>query len=391
MNTISLLPKHSKRFRSGYPWVYTNEIEQSHSTKSIEPGELVQLTLEGKMLATGFYNRHSLIAFRCLSRNPAEPINTDFFISRLQKALELRGWFYQTPYYRLVHAEGDLLPGLIIDRFDKVFVIQINTQGMEKCKTFIIEALTKLFQPETLYFKNDSAAREMEGLPRTDPEIIGKSIDTLWVKENGIDFTVDLSSSQKTGWFFDHQLNRKEIAALSKDKHVLDYYCYSGGFSLAAALNGAKHVTAVDRSEAAIHNAKQSASKHQLDSRISFVCSEAFQDMDRRIANQEKYDIIILDPPAFVKVKKDLPAGLKGYEKLIYKGLQLVADKGIMLIASCSYHVKEGDLQEALGKALAKAGKEGRILKKLHAGPDHPIHPMLEESEYLKGFLVSMG
>lgn len=388
--TITIAPSSHKRFVSGYPWLYNNEILPNNQTKSMVPGQLVQVLLHGNPLATGYFNKHSLISFRVLSRNPEEPIDTQFFKNRLQEALHLRERFFNKPFYRLIHAEGDLLPGLIIDRFDSVFVLQINTQGMEKLKDFIISALQELFNPTTLYIKRESAIRKMEGLSIEPPEIIGNPIQTLTVEENDVTFKIDISEGQKTGWFYDHRENRKIIANLAKDNTILDYYCYSGGFSLQAATKGAKKVIGVDRSSYALQNAKESATLNQVDSKCEFIESDVFEDMDKRLNNLERFDIVVLDPPAFVKTKKDLPTGLKGYEKLITKGLQLTEKDGLLLIASCSYHVKELDLKNLLSRALYKTNRVGKIVQRLSAGCDHPVHPALEESEYLKGLLVSV-
>ncbi len=385
--TLEILPAYHKRFLSGYPWLYANEIKQSQTTKNLELGELVNVSHQGKYIATGYFNRHSLIAFRRLSTESTD-INVNFFKQALTRSLALREQFYHTPYYRLVHAEADGLPGLIIDRFDSVFAIQINTQGMEKLKNLLIEALQTLFSPTTLYFKNDSAVRTLEGLSLTDPEIIGKPLSTLTVIENNITFEIDMTSSQKTGWFFDHRENRNLVAKLAQDKMVIDYFCYSGGFSLQAAKQGAKHVIGIDRSESALSNARRSAQFNHLSDVCEFHCQDTFKDMDDRLRRNERFDIVILDPPAFVKNKKALHPGLKGYEKLLIKALPLVAPQGFLLIASCSYHVKEADLKTCLIRALQKTKREGRVVQTLSAGFDHPMHPMLEESSYLKGFLV---
>lgn len=396
--SIALLPKLSKRFLQGYPWVYANEIVQSNESKLLQPGQCVQLTLSGKVIATGYYNRHSLIAFRVLSRDPSEIIDKHYFINRLSKATATRAFFYDTehsPYFRLIHAEGDHLPGTIIDRFNELFVVQLNTQGSEQFRELLLEALDELFKPKTIFIKRDSSIRNLEGLQCEEPEQLGQPIKYLDLIENDLKFSIDFSTGQKTGWFYDHRENRRCIADLIKHsggriQKVIDYYCYSGGFALNAAKADTKKVKviAVDRSQTALNNAKQSAKQNGLEENIEFVQAEVFQDMDERIIAKQSFDIVILDPPAFVKSKKDLAQGLKGYEKLITKGIQLTSKSGFLLIASCSFHVKLLDLQQCLMQALYKTNREARILKKLSAGPDHPIHPMLEESEYLKGFLI---
>jgi 23S rRNA (cytosine1962-C5)-methyltransferase len=261
---------------------------------------------------------------------------------------------------------------------------------MDKLKPYIIEALKELFNPQTIYFKNDSAHRELENLPIGEAEIIGKFIYDLNIIENDLSYFVTLLMGQKTGWFYDHRENRSLIAKLAKDKTVIDYFCYSGGFSIQAAKHGAKKVIGVDRSESAIKNAMRTARLNKLDAQCHFIVDECFDDMDKRISEQQSFDIVILDPPAFVKSKKDLGVGLKGYEKLLQKGIQLTNKGGMLLIASCSYHVKEADLKNCLSTALNKQKRQGKIQKRLGAGYDHPLHPLLEESEYLKGFLVTL-
>ncbi len=388
---IQILPGYHKRFLNGFPWLYNNEIIQSNQTKSFEPGQLVQVLHKNNPVATGYFNKHSLITFRALSWNSAEPIDTEFFSRRLQNALSIRETFYPTPFYRLIHAEADLLPGLIIDRFDSVFVVQINTQGMEKLQTCLLEALKNVFNPTTIYIKKDAPVRQTEGLNILEPEVIGKAIHTLSIIENDTLFEVDISAGQKTGWFYDHRENRKALSLLSKNKTVIDYFCYSGGFSIQAAKQGAKQVIGVDRSESALQNARQSAILNGVSPTCEFICEEVFHDMENRINDKQVFDRVLLDPPAFVKSKKDLIVGLKGYEKLINKGIQLVANQGLLMIASCSYHVKSSDLKSCLAEALHKTQRTGRIVQSLSAGFDHPLHPSLEGSEYLKGFLVMVS
>lgn len=386
--SIEILSPHQKRFLAGYPWVYANELKQTQAYKHLKPGTLVTLHAGNQAAALGYINRHSLIAFRALTRNPQETINAAFFEKRLKEAQNLRQQFYPQPFYRLIHAESDHLPGLIIDRFDDVFVLQINTYGMELLIDPLVSAIQTLFTPKTILLSFDSAIRKSEDLEIKDSVFIGEKIKRISVIENAIPYSVDLESSQKTGWFYDHRENRQLISKLSQHKSIIDYFCYSGGFSIAAALAGATHVTAIDRSATALENAKASAINNQVSEKCTFVCKDVFDDMDERITRCETFDIVILDPPAFVKSKKDLNTGLKGYEKLITKGVQLTTNKGLLLIASCSYHVKADDLKTCLVKGLHKAKKQGKILKRLEAGFDHPILPILEESSYLKGFLV---
>lgn len=385
---INIAKGHHHRFLRGNPWLFNNEIIANNENKSLLPGELVEVMHDGKPVAIGYFNRHSLISLRALTWDTKQTINANFFYSRLQNALTLREKFYTQPYYRLIHAEADYLPGLIIDRFDAIFVVQINTQGMERLIDYIVKALQALFDPKTIYIKRDSTIRTAEGLDIVDPEVIGAEISSLTIIENNTNFTIDISTGQKTSWFYDHRNNRKLIAELAHSKTVIDYFCYSGGFAIQAAMHGAKAVTGVDRSAPAIANATASAKLNNVDKICSFTTASVFEDLDKRHEDSLSYDIVVLDPPAFVKVKKDLKTGIKGYEKLLTKGLKLVNKQGLLLIASCSYHIKETDLKTCLAQALSNVNRTGSIIQRLTAGYDHPVHPHIEESEYLKGFLV---
>ncbi|MDB6096325.1 MAG: putative AdoMet-dependent methyltransferase, family [Francisellaceae bacterium] len=385
---IELHPKFSKRFIQGHPWVYSNELI-INSAEPIIPGEIVELNYQGKYLATGFLNTHSLISFRALSREKHRLIDIHFLKDAFLKAEALRTHFYNQPFYRLIHAEGDFLPGLIIDRYQDIFVIQLNTAGMELLKPIIILALKNAFKVTTLIFKNDSPIRKQEGLAIFPIEIQGEAIKYLDIIENHAQFSVDIVDTQKTGWFYDHRNNRELIANLASNTTLIDYFCYSGGFSIQAACKGARKVIGVDSSKTAIENAKRSAIQNNL-TNTEFMVSDVFKDLDRRLALQEQFDIVVLDPPAFVKVKKDLAQGLKGYEKLLTKGISLVKGGGLLMIASCSYHIKLTDLKYCLNKALYKTRRTAQILQSLSSGFDHPIHPALEESEYLKGLLIQI-
>jgi len=382
---------HEKRFTQGFPWVYSNEIAVNPSLKEFIPGQLVEIQARNLPVAIGFYNRHSLIAVRALTRIPTETIDAAFLVKRITEALLRRQIFYKEPFYRLIHAEADGLPGLIIDRFNDVLILQINTAGMEQLLTFILSALQQTLAPTTIYIQRDSKNRITEGLSLQEPEVLGQAIDTLKVIENGVTYFIDLANGQKTGWFYDHRANRELIASLAANKTVIDYFCYSGGFALQAAHQGAKKVVGVDRAESVIRNGQNSALQNGLQDKCTFVTADVFQDLEERRTKGQRFDIVVLDPPAFVKAKKDLAVGLKGYEKLMRAAIPLVAEHGLFLIASCSYHVKEADLQQVLQRALSKTGRTASIVKRLGAGFDHPLHPHLEESEYLKGFLLSFS
>jgi 23S rRNA (cytosine1962-C5)-methyltransferase len=378
-----------QRIPAGYPWIYSNQIDTAQTPlKSVAAGEIVDLYFQDNWLARGYANPHSLIAFRILTWEPEEEIDQRFFEKRFKKALALRESFYTEPYYRLIHAEGDFIPGLIIDRYNDVFVVQLNTAGVDKLSDLISAALQTLFTPKTIIIKRDSPSRLQEGLTQEAEQIIGEPISECIIKENNAQFAVSFSEGQKTGWFFDQRHNRLQVAELCQGKSVIDYYCYAGGFGVLAATMGATSVIEVDRSATALAQAKKAAQLNHVEQKCEFVCTEAFSDIEQRIERREQYDVVIADPPAFIKSRKDKPQGLKGYQKLMQGVLQLVKPEGYLFIASCSYHISVEEFKECLQKAFAKNGMTGQILAVKQAGMDHPVQIQLAETDYLKGLLV---
>jgi len=389
--SVYLNKNEERKILSGLPWLYSNQVEMRGDTKTLPPGALVIFREKnGGSVALGYFNRHQLIAGRILTLNTAETLNAAFFAQRIKSALTCREWFFDEPYYRLVHAESDFLPGLIIDRFNDVVVVQPNTHGAETILPLVVEALQTTLTPKSIVIFRHQRSRKLENLDVREPEIIGEAITHLDVLENGVAFKIELQGAQKTGWFYDHRDNRKLMAALSKGKTVIDYFCYAGSFALQCAKAGATKAIGIDQSETAIAAAKASAKLNQVEKTTEFTVANVFEDIEKRIALQQRFDMVLLDPPAFVKSKKDLAAGLKGYQKLIARALLLVQPGGMLMIASCSYHVSETDLQTALQKALVASSRMGRIVKRLSFSACHPKHPALQEGEYLKGLLVEV-
>ncbi|MEI8296030.1 MAG: class I SAM-dependent rRNA methyltransferase [Alphaproteobacteria bacterium] len=387
-NLPSITVTRPQRLLHGYPWVFSNEITMDMAAKSLPPGSMVKLidSKRQQILGIGTFNPHSLIAIRILTRAPELP--EDWLLTRLARALALRERFLKEPYYRLVYAEADQLPGLIIDRFGDVLVCQLNTAGMDVLQQPLLTALEKLLQPRVVVFRNDSPVRQLEHLESATFVAKGELDGPIQGIENGVPFLADVREGQKTGWFYDQRDNRALISSLCSGKSVLDCYAYTGGFALQAAAAGARHVTVLDRSASAIALAQAAAQKSGLADRCTFIEEEAFKSLGSLPSHS--FDIVILDPPAFVKSKKDLQSGLKGYAKLIRLAAPLVEKEGLLMITSCSHHVEAELLQEAVAQGLMLAGRVGRILKSLSAGIDHPLHPFLPESAYLKGFLVGL-
>jgi 23S rRNA (cytosine1962-C5)-methyltransferase len=383
--TITLQPGRHKRAEAGHPWVYSNEIAMDAAAKALPPGTLVTLRKAGgEALGVATFNAHTLVAARILDRDAKRRIDREFFAARLESALALRRRLYAEPHYRLVHAEADGLPGLVADRFGDVLVTQLNTAGMALLEAEWVAACEAVLAPSAIVLRNDSPARALEGL---EPELRlakGGINGPIELVENGARFLADPREGQKTGWFFDQRDNRRFVAGLSKGARVLDLYCYAGGFAIAAALAGADQVLALDRSEAALALAAQSAELNGLGERCRFQRADAFGEVSRLGAQGERFDVVIADPPAFVKSKKDLGPGLRGYRKLARLAATLVAPGGLLFIASCSHNVEPPDFAEAVRRGLEDAGRSGRILRSAGAAPDHPVHPWLPESAYLK-------
>ncbi|MGF1475680.1 MAG: class I SAM-dependent rRNA methyltransferase [Geminicoccaceae bacterium] len=389
--TVRLLPKRDRRLRQGSPWVFANEIAMDAEAKALAGGSLVRIALpDGRGYGLAHFNPHSLIVARLLTRKMDASIDRSFIARRLERALGLRERTIGGRCYRLVHAEADHLPGLVIDRYGDVAVAQLNTAGMAAIQETIVAALEKTIQPASFVLRNDSPVRQLEGLT-SSVEVVGEAIEPpIELIENGRKHHADPVSGQKTGWFFDQADNRLLAASIARDAEVLDLYSYTGGFAIAAALAGAKRVLAVDRAEAALELARLGAEANSVADRLTFQADEVFKTIDRLMEEKRRFGLVIADPPAFVRAKKDLASGLKGYRKLARGAAHLVAQDGFLAIGSCSHHVSETDLQASAHGGIRDAGRSARLLKSGGAAMDHPTHPALPETGYLKFLLYAL-
>jgi len=384
---IRLLPGRHKRVAQGYPWIFSNELVMDAAAKALEPGALVRVdNASGEAEGLAFFNKHTLIAARLISRAVKPHLDQGFFAERLRKAEALRRRFYDQPFYRLVHAEADGLPGTVVDRYGDVLVVQINTAGMERAKEPFLAALAEVTGAATILLRSDGAARQQEGLQPEERLVQGTLPELVAVEENGATYFADLGGGQKTGWFYDQRDNRAWIRTFAAGARVLEGYCYSGGFTVQAALAGAAEVTAVDRSESALALAAKAAEANGVADRVRLVKAEVFADFARR--KDERYDLVLVDPPAFIKSRRDINQGLKGYRKLARLAAQVTAPGGILFIASCSFHADPASFVQAVAGGLTDAGRQGRILKVTGAAPDHPVHPHLPETSYLKALTL---
>jgi 23S rRNA (cytosine1962-C5)-methyltransferase len=388
---VNLAAGGHRRAESGHPWIFSNEVAMDATAKMLAPGTLVTLRrADERPLGVAIFNPHTLLAARLLDRDAARPIGRRFFVRLFERAWRLRERLYDSPYYRLVHAEADGLPGLVVDRFGEVLAVQANAAGMDRLEPAVLEALQSVLSPAAIVLRNDSAARTLEGLELETRVAIGNIAGPVSVEEDGVVFEADVLAGQKTGWFYDQRDNRRFVAGLAAGARVLDLYCYSGGFSVMTAHAGAESVLGIDRSEPALALAAASARKNEVEERCTFQRGEVFAAAAALGAKGERFDIVIADPPPFARSKKEAPAALRGYRKLARLAAGLTAPGGFLFLASCSHNVAADDFAEAVRRGLADAGRSYRVLRNAGAGPDHPVHPALPETAYLKALTLAL-
>jgi 23S rRNA (cytosine1962-C5)-methyltransferase len=386
---LRLKRNEDRRLHAGHLWIFSNEVDtRQTSLAKFKAGELVRvLAHNDRALGLAYVNPQSLISARLLEtwRIP----DAAWLAVRIRAARDLRERLYPKPYYRLVYGESDGLPGLVIDRFGSTCVVQIGTAGMEKLKVPIGQALEEVVRCDALLFKNDSSARDMEGLPRYVEAAKG-AIGDGTIIEDGLEFSAPLAEGQKTGWFFDQAANRRALAKyLRKGVRVLDMFSYVGAWGVRAAHGGAREVLCVDSSAAALDAAASNAERNKV--HIVPVRGDAFDVLENLVKKGDRFDIVIVDPPAFAKRKKDLPKALAAYRRLNQLAMQVIVNDGILVSCSCSHHVSPEDLQDAIAKAARAAGKHLQILEMGGQSPDHPVHPAIPETRYLKAYFCRVN
>ena len=388
---VAMLPERHRRLRAGHPWAYSNEIAMKSETKALAPGSLVRLeAANGEPLGVASFNPRTLIAARLFTRDEAAAIDADFLAARLRAALDLRTRLFARPFYRLVHAEADGLPGAVIDRYGDVLVVQLNTAGMALLEAPLVAALKEVIGPRAILLRNDSSARGLEGLESEVRLAAGEIDGPIIIEENGAKFPVDLMAGQKTGWFFDQRDNRAAVAELARGAELLDLFTYAGGFAIEAAIAGARAVTMLDRSKPALARAMEAARLNDVADICQTVAEDALESLERMGREGKRFDLVVADPPAFVKSKKDLAVGLRAYRKLARDAAQLVRPGGFLFLASCSHNVEPAIFAEEVSRGLGAARRSGRILRQAGAAADHPVHPFLPESAYLKALLLQL-
>ena len=389
---LRLRKDEDRRLRAGHLWVFSNEVDvRDTPLTAFHPGDAVEVQdARGAPLGMGYVNPRSLIAARLVSRDRDARLDGALLRSRLTRALALRERVFDRPFYRLVYGESDGLPGLVVDRFGEVLVAQVTTAGMERVKGEIVDALRDTLHPAGVLLRNDSSGRALEGLESYVETAHGEVPDVVQLEENGVRFEAPMAG-QKTGWFYDHRMNRARLMAYVRGRRVLDVFSYVGGWGVQAAAAGAAEVVCVDASAEALEHVARNAALNGVEQAVSTRRGDAFDVLRVLAADGERFDVVVLDPPAFIKRKKDQKAGEEAYRRVNQLAMDVLKQDGILVAASCSYHLPREALQDAMLRAARRQGRSLQILEQGHQGPDHPIHPAIPETAYLKSFIGRVG
>ena len=378
-----LIPGKEKRVHTGHPWVFRSDIARVEG--EYLPGDIVDIvSSKGRFLARGYYNPNSQIALRIMTYREDEPVDRALIFRRIHDAVEYRRTFADMKSCRLVFAESDRMPALIVDAFGDVLVIQCLALGMEQFKQDVVDALVEELHPQGIWERNDVPVRKLEGLEMTTGLLYGEVPDRVLMTENGVRFWVDVKEGQKTGFFLDQKENRAAIAPFVKDKTVLDCFTHTGSFALHAGKFGAKEVTGVDISEYACLFATENAKLNRLEDRVKFVTANAFDLLSEQSRTGNRYDVIILDPPAFTKTRSAVESAIRGYKEINLRAMKMVAPGGYLITCSCSQHV----LPDMFRNMVMEAARDAKVLLRQvefrTQGRDHPILPGVPETQYLK-------
>ena len=387
MATVTLRKTRETRVRGGHPWIYASEIEKVEG--AFENGDIVDVAdFRGKFIGRGFYNPASQISLRILTRND-EPCDRAFFERRVRDAWEYRKLLCDPDSCRLIYSESDFLPGLVVDKFGDILVLQSLSLGIERIKDMLCDILMEIVRPAGIWERSDVPVRRLEGLEQTTGLLRGEVPDEVEMSENGIRFLVDVKHGQKTGFFLDQKQNRAAIAPLCKGARVLDCFCHNGSFSLHAAKYGAADVLGVDISEEALEVARRNAALNGFEN-VRFEAHNCF-DLLRELTDANAlYDLVILDPPAFTKNKAAVQSAIRGYKEINLRGMKLTRPGGFLVTCSCSQHVLPEMFQDVINQAARDAKKRIRLVEYRTQGYDHPILPQSVETKYLKTMILQV-
>lgn len=393
MTPLYLKKGEERRLRTGHPWVYNNELDVGRARlRGLPPGEPVELRdHRGEPLASAYANPHSIIAARIVSREPGVKLERDLLAERIGAAEALRRREFDAPYYRSVFGESDALPGLIVDRYGDVAVAQISTAGMERVRDDIVSVLRSEFGFRTVVLRNDTPARSLEGL-ESSVEVVGEAIgETIAVEEGGGVFEAAPLSGQKTGWYYDHRANRARLASRVAGRRVLDLYSYTGAWGIQCALAGASEVRCIDSSANAIDLVTRNADRNGVADRVRAERSDAVRALKELRSAGERFDVVVLDPPAFIRRRKDRTKGFEAYRRTNGLAIQLLAPGGCLVSASCSAHLERTKHLEIIARVAYPFGLHPRVVGEGGQDRDHPLHPSLPETSYLRAFFVEFA
>jgi len=387
---LRLSKDQERRLLAGHCWIYSNEVDnEATPLKGFEPGQAVEvITHAGRSLGFGYVNPHSLICARLVAHDRRRPLTPALWAQRVHTALELRERLYPQPFYRLIFGESDGLPGLIVDRYGDLLAVQITTAGMERARADILTALEQVVRPKTIVLRNDAAVRELEGLPQGTETVLGEPPEDVELVEHGTRFLVSPLTGQKTGWFFDQGENRARLARFGTPRRVLDVCSYIGAWGVQAAVHGAEEVVCVDSSAAALERAGENADRNRVLDRVSGLQGDAFEVLRVLREEGERFDLVLLDPPAFIKRRKDEKEGAQAYQRLNRLGIDVLEPGGLLVTSSCSFHMGRDAFLRIVQQAGRRAGVSLQLLESGAQGPDHPIHPAIPETGYLKTFFL---
>lgn len=386
LSQLILNSQADRRLKLGHLWIFSNEVDTARSPlKTFSMGQQVVVTTNsGKPLGIAFINPNGLICGRMVSRDESVPLNKSLFVHRFKQSLALRELAFSEPYYRLIYGDSDLLPGLVVDRFGDYLVVQIAGAGMELLKDDIVEALVQVIKPKGILLSNEHSARVLEDLPEYTEVAYGEVPESVELIENGTRFMAPVRGGQKTGWFYDHRINRAQLQQYVKGKRVLDVFSYIGGWGVEAAMAGASEVTCVDASEQALDCVEANAELNGVGDIVNTIQGKAIDVLKHLIAEDERFDIVVLDPPAFIKRRKDQKAGEAAYRHINELGMRLLGRDGLLVSASCSMHLGKDTLVEIVRAAGRHLDRHVQIIGQGGQGPDHPVHPAIPETDYLK-------
>lgn len=395
LSSLRLKAKCERRLKSGHIWIYSNEVDKQVSPlKTFEAGQQVVVEANnGKPLGVAVMNPEQLICGRLISRDPAQTLDGSLIVHRVKVALSARQlWFdgkgWGDDCYRLIFGDSDGLPGLVVDRFQDSLVVQISSPVMEQLKEEVVAALDKVLRPTNILLKNDGKMRRAEGLDEYVEVVKGSVEGAIPLMENGTQFVAPVLDGQKTGWFYDHRMNRDQLNKLVKGKTVLDVFSYIGGWGVQAANHGAEQVTCIDASEQALDYVEENARLNGVEDKVQTFGGDAFAALKELRDERTKFDVIIMDPPALIPRRKDIKNGEQAYRRLNQLAMRLLSKDGLLVSASCSMHLDENNLQDMLRSVARETDREAMLMWRGYQSPDHPVLPAVPETHYLKSLFM---